>query len=157
MLYRTTNGGINWLYQIPDTTIHLGTYYYTAFVNSKLGWAYATFPSGIHTTTGGDPVFYTGIQQISNIKPEEFKLKQNYPNPFNPKTNIKYQISKSKYVKLIVYDILGREIIILVNQKQRAGIYETDFSGNNLSSGIYFYSLYTDKNLIDTKKMILIK
>ncbi|MCX6164773.1 MAG: T9SS type A sorting domain-containing protein, partial [Ignavibacteriae bacterium] len=81
----------------------------------------------------------------------------NYPNPFNPTTNIKYQITNSSFVSLKVFDILGKEIESLVNEKQEAGIYVMSFNGSDLSSGIYFYSLFVDGNKIDTKRMILIK
>ena len=155
-IYRTINGGDNWLFQIPDTAIHSARYMYVQFIDKFKGWAYWV-SGGVHTTNGGDPVWLTAIEQISSEVPKEFRLYQNYPNPFNPVTNIKYQITKSKYVNLIVYDITGKKLIDLVNRKQNAGTYEVDFSGNGLSSGVYFYSLIVDSKIIDTKKMILIK
>ena len=156
IIYRTVNGGENWLFQVPDTTIHSAQYRYIQFIDKLKGWAYWV-SGGVHTTNGGDPVWLTAIEQISSEVPKEFRLYQNYPNPFNPVTNIKYQITKSKYVNLIVYDITGKKLIDLVNRKQNAGTYEVDFSGNGLSSGVYFYSLIVDSKIIDTKKMILIK
>ena len=97
-----------------------------------------------------------------SVVPKSFKLYQNYPNPFNPSTNIKYQVMSNVKgqmvnVRLIVYDISGREIIILVNNRQSPGTYQVDFSGNNLSSGIYFYSLIVGGVLAGVKKMILLK
>jgi photosystem II stability/assembly factor-like uncharacterized protein len=159
IIFRTTNGGQNWLFQVPDTTIHLTAYTHTQFINKNIGWAY-TPTGGIHTITGGDPGWLTGIRQISNDVPKEFKLYQNFPNPFNPTTNIKYQITNNSNVKLIVFDITGRETAVLVNKKQSAGIYQVDFSGNNLSSGVYFYKIIIDngkEELTDTRKMLLIK
>jgi photosystem II stability/assembly factor-like uncharacterized protein len=156
ILYRTTNGGDNWLFQVPDTSIHIFQYDFVEFTNAQTGWAYSPI-TGIHTLTGGDPVWLTGIVRVSTESPREFKLYQNYPNPFNPFTNIKYQIKNNKFVKLVVYDITGREVITLVNQVQKAGTYQVDFSGNNFSTGVYFYSLFIDGKLIDTKKMLLIK
>jgi photosystem II stability/assembly factor-like uncharacterized protein len=97
-----------------------------------------------------------GIHQISSNVPNEFKLFQNYPNPFNPTTNIKYQISNSSFVSLKVYDILGKEIITLVNEKQIPGFYEVSFNANSLASGIYFYRLSAG-NFVQTKRMILLK
>jgi hypothetical protein len=107
----------------------------------------------------------TWIKNISNIIVDNFKLSQNYPNPFNPTTNIKFQISKNSLVTLKVFDILGKEIVTLVNEKLQSGEYEVQFPNDNLPrqaniqlpSGIYFYSLFTDEKLIDTKKMILLK
>jgi hypothetical protein len=101
-----------------------------------------------------DPV---GISSINTIVSQDFKLYQNYPNPFNPSTNIKYKITKNCYVCLIVYDILGREIITLVNTKKQLGIYDVNICSDNLPSGIYLYSLYIDNKLVNTKRMILLK
>jgi hypothetical protein len=160
MIYRTTNSGNNWQFQVPDTNISIGRYLYLSFIGGSTGWAYTSIPTGVHTTTGGDPVWYTGIQQVSSKTPVQFKLYQNYPNPFNPKTNIKYQIVKRSYVKLAVFDITGREIITLVDRIQTGGTYEVDFSGNGLSSGVYFYRIQINSGkevFTDTRKMILIK
>lgn len=99
----------------------------------------------------------TSIHSISENIPDIYRLYQNYPNPFNPLTSIKYQVSKSSDVKLIIYSILGKEISTLVNKKQSPGTYETKFNGSNLSSGIYFYSLIIDENIFDTKKLIILK
>lgn len=97
-----------------------------------------------------------GIKKISNEIPDRFLLYQNYPNPFNPKTNIKYQITKSSNVSIKIYDLLGREIVTLVNEKLQPGLYETQFDANQLPSGIYFYK-FDAGELKDTKRMILIK
>jgi hypothetical protein len=157
MIYRTTNGGANWLFQVPDTSFGILGFSFIQFINKSNGWVYSS-TGGIHTTNGGDTTFLVGIKQVSNEIPKEYILYQNYPNPFNPKTNIKYQISKSKsYVKLVVFDITGREIAELVNEEQTAGTYLLDWNASRYSSGIYFYSLYIDSKLIDTKKMILVK
>lgn len=88
--------------------------------------------------------------------PSKFVLSQNYPNPFNPVTKISFQIPEITEVKLIVYDITGRVITILVDNKLEAGYYEFEFNGSYLSSGIYFYELRAG-NFRETKKMLLIK
>ncbi|RPI16145.1 MAG: T9SS C-terminal target domain-containing protein [Ignavibacteriae bacterium] len=98
-----------------------------------------------------------GVKKISENIPAGFKLQQNYPNPFNPNTVINYQLSKYCNVNLIVYDVTGKAVITLVNEKQSAGTYEADFSGKGISSGVYFYSLMIDGYLIDTKKMLMVK
>ena len=157
IIYRTFNGGNNWYFQVPDTTIHIGSYSFVQFTDSKKGWAYSLSQGGIHTLTGGDTIWLTGIKPVSSKILNKYVLYQNYPNPFNPKTNIKYQITNTGYVKLKVYDILGRDIFTIVNRKQAAGTFQIDFSGISLYSGIYFYSLFVNDQLIDTKKMILIK
>jgi hypothetical protein len=86
----------------------------------------------------------------------EFTLMHNYPNPFNPTTTIEYQIKELTDVELKVFDILGREIIILVNEENPAGSYEVKFDAANLPSGIYFYRLQAGK-FLETKKMMLLK
>ena len=90
-----------------------------------------------------------------------FILKQNYPNPFNPSTTIRYEIPEQSFVTIKVYDVLGNEIVTLLNEEKSAGSYEVTFdshSGNvrNLTSGIYFYKLQAG-SFVETKKMILLK
>jgi hypothetical protein len=94
-------------------------------------------------------------RQTSEI-PLEFGLAQNYPNPFNPSTTINYTLLNSGKIKLSVFDMLGREVAVLVNQVQSAGTYEVTFKANELSSGIYFYRLQGAQGVI-TKKMMLLK
>jgi PKD repeat protein len=97
-----------------------------------------------------------GIKVISSFVPDEFKLYQNYPNPFNPTTKIKFAVPKSSFVKITVYNILGKEMKQFVNEQLQAGTYETEFEGDNFVSGIYFYKLETD-GFSEVKKMMLIK
>lgn len=97
-----------------------------------------------------------GITPISNIVPETFVLFNNYPNPFNPKTNITFDIPKSQFVKMRVYDMQGREVALLVSQNLTAGRYSVDFDGANLASGVYFYSLET-QDYYKVNKMVLVK
>jgi hypothetical protein len=87
---------------------------------------------------------------------ENFALSQNYPNPFNPVTTISYSLQKQSEVKISVYDLLGNEVTILVNGMKPAGTHKIQFDGSNLSSGIYFYKLQSENNVI-SKKMALIK
>jgi len=96
-----------------------------------------------------------GIKNYSQT-PLKFTLSQNYPNPFNPKTIINYQIAKSSDVKLVVYDILGREVITLVNSKQNAGMYHIEWDGSAYASGVYFYRI-TAGDFTEVMKMVLIK
>ncbi|MCI0716843.1 MAG: PKD domain-containing protein, partial [Chlorobi bacterium] len=102
-----------------------------------------------------------GIQVISTEVPAKFALYNNYPNPFNPVTKIKFDVpslsaAKGLLVKLIIYDILGRETAVLVNQNLKAGKYEADWDASDYPSGIYFYSISAgDYN--ETRKMVLVK
>ncbi|MBA4407407.1 hypothetical protein C0389_09040 [bacterium] len=106
----------------------------------------------------------TDIKENKSV-PTEFKLMQNYPNPFNPSTIISFSIPESQHVSLIVYDLLGKEVAVLVNEFRQPGSYNSQFStsptgrqvlNSQLSSGIYFYSLKTDR-FTQTKKMLLTK
>ena len=98
-----------------------------------------------------------GISSISSQIPERYTLHQNYPNPFNPSTKIRFEIPGSpEIVKLAVYDISGKEVARLVNEELPAGVYEYDFDGGNLSSGMYFYRLEAG-SFVETRKMVLVK
>jgi hypothetical protein len=92
----------------------------------------------------------------SNIIPQQFQLSQNYPNPFNPTSRIRYDLPKASFVKISVYDILGREIRVLVNEEKIPGVHEVNFDAKYLASGIYFYTIRT-KDFTQSKKMILMK
>ena len=103
----------------------------------------------------------TYVHPISNEVPSQFQLYQNYPNPFNPNTKIRFSIAAetnygTQNVKLIVYDLLGKEILKLADNKLSAGTYEVEFDGGNLPSGIYYYRLSAE-NHVEAKSMILIK
>jgi aminopeptidase N len=96
-----------------------------------------------------------GVSENNSVV-NEYSLSQNYPNPFNPVTVIKYQIPVSDNVRLNVYDLNGKEISTLVNEKQNSGFYEVQFDGSKYSSGVYYYKL-TSGNFIETRSMILVK
>ena len=93
--------------------------------------------------------------EVSSL-PTEYSLSQNYPNPFNPSTKIKYSIPQASHVIMKVFDVLGNEILILVNEEKNTGIYELTWNAEKLPSGIYFYQLKSG-SFVETKKMILIK
>ncbi|MBE0538749.1 MAG: 5'-nucleotidase C-terminal domain-containing protein [Ignavibacterium sp.] len=93
--------------------------------------------------------------EVINL-PNEYALEQNYPNPFNPSTTIKYSIPESGNVQLKVYDVLGNEVAILVNEAKVPGTYEVQFNASQIASGVYIYSLRA-QNFVQTKKMILMK
>ncbi|MGV8017037.1 MAG: T9SS type A sorting domain-containing protein [Ignavibacteria bacterium] len=99
----------------------------------------------------------TSSNTQNNLIPTSFELHQNYPNPFNPTTKIAFDLPKDAKVKLVIYDILGREIKTLIhNEFRTAGKYITEFNGSNLASGVYFYRLQTN-DYVSVKKMVLIK
>lgn len=90
------------------------------------------------------------------IKPEEFSLEQNYPNPFNPSTIIKFSLPYPAHVTLKIFDILGREIITLLNEEKPAGIHKATWKADNIKSGVYIYEIRTE-NYLERKKMILLR
>jgi photosystem II stability/assembly factor-like uncharacterized protein len=130
---------------------------------------HADLPTGngcVDITTGSLQTVRPNICIISNFItnesgqqtgiPKEYKLHQNYPNPFNPVTKINYDIPKNTFVTLKIYDILGRETAVLVNETKQAGSYTVEFNASGLTSGVYFYRLETT-GYSEIKKMILLK
>jgi len=154
-IFYTTNGGSNWIYSIIGSNVGL----IDMFLNNQGLGITVGYRGKIYRTTNLGGII--GINNNNEIIPNDFELFQNYPNPFNPSTKIKYQIktevrSQGSEVKLIIFDILGREIETMVNSKQKPGIYEVTFDGNNLSSGIYFYRIVVG-DFASVKRMVLIK
>jgi len=99
----------------------------------------------------------TSVQlNIDGDMPKEFVLDQNFPNPYNPETKIEYRISKIENVTLTVYDILGREVRALVNERKAPGSYSASFDANGLASGVYIYRL-TAGCFVQTRKMTLVR
>jgi len=156
-VFQTSNNGANWVHQnqglpsypscsallIANNYIYTGLYMYSVWRHplSEL----------------------IGIQNIGTEIPSKYSLSQNYPNPFNPITNVKFSIINSGQVKLIVYDVMGREVQTLVNEKLQPGTYEAAFDGSMQNSGVYFYKLIvrhggsSTDGFSETKKMLLIK
>jgi hypothetical protein len=96
------------------------------------------------------------VDYAKDNMPQDFSLSQNYPNPFNPTTKIQYQLPTGSNVKVVVYDVLGKEVSVLVNEYQNAGSYTTNFNASNLASGIYFCRMEAG-NFVKVNKMILLK
>jgi photosystem II stability/assembly factor-like uncharacterized protein len=159
IIHASTNGGINWGTQ----SISFLEPEIVKIVDTTVGWA-GLFNLA-KTTNGGGIITYSGIDSNKNNIPVSFELRQNYPNPFNPQTTIGFSLSKNANVSLIIYDILGKEIVKVYNDKfLAAGNYKTilDLSKINLSSGLYFYVMKVSDNqnkqiFSDTKKMLYIK
>ncbi|MCX6160444.1 MAG: T9SS type A sorting domain-containing protein [Ignavibacteriae bacterium] len=153
VIYYSTNLGVNWNsinqgfpaynYDPLINKLHISNNYIYATTNFKSVWRRLLSD-------------FTGIQKISLEIPSSYSLSQNYPNPFNPSTTIRYDLPRAGVVKLAVYDIMGREVEILVNARQAAGSYEATFDGTRFASGVYFYRL-TAEGYGETKRMTLIK
>ena len=105
----------------------------------------------LKTTDGG--LF---VNNNNNSIPDKFALHQNYPNPFNPSTTITFDLPNSGFVSLIVYDILGREVAILLKKELKAGSYTGEWNAGDYNSGIYFYRLKAG-DYVETRKMVLLK
>ena len=116
----------------------------------------------IEYTINNDPIDdempESDASSVDNFKNDNTNLSlKNYPNPFNPTTNLEYGISELGYVSLKVYDMMGREVVTLVNEKKNAGIHSVKFDGSQFSSGIYYYTLSLDGIRMETKSMVLMK
>lgn len=152
IIYKTTNSGLNWFQQLTplDTSSVIKD---INFVNSQYGWALNFHGPTVYTTNGGNPV---GILPISNDIPSDFSIKQNYPNPFNTYTKIQFNIPKSLFTKLKIFDITGRLLAILVNEELKPGTYEVEWDDSHRASGVYYYKIDAE-SYTETKKMVLLK
>jgi hypothetical protein len=148
----STNNGLNWIQKDEGFTGH--PIIKTLFIANNY-----IFASSGRIWRRPLSELITGFENNNLNLPDKYFLYQNYPNPFNPITKIDYDLPKDGNVKLIIYDIIGREIKSLVNEFKQAGNYTVEFNGNNLASGIYFYKIQVEggKRYTTVKKMILLK
>ncbi len=118
------------------------------------GWsASASYSARVGHATSPPPV---AVQEHVRVMPATFSLGQNFPNPFNPTTVVSYQLPVVSQVKLAVYDILGREVTLLVNERKAPGAYTVEFDGSRLASGVYMYRLDAGEQ-VECRKMVLMK
>ena len=122
-----------------------------SFTDENNGTAVGWGGTILKTTNGG----VTFIDNNETGLPDNFILLQNYPNPFNPTTKISYHLSEQGFVSLKVYNVLGSEIISLVNEEKQAGVYELNFDGSQLASGIYYCRLITNTHSSSIKMLLL--
>jgi len=149
-VYLSTNNGLSWKAintGLPNTSVT----------------SLAIMGTNLYAGTWGDSVWVRPINEIiTRIRdqklqiPALFKLEQNFPNPFNPITIIKYEIPKTSFVSIKVYNELGNELATLVNENKSAGNYSIEFNAGNLASGIYFYTMQAG-SFVETKKLVLLK
>lgn len=147
-IYNTVDGGDNWILQA--TTKHLEA---IQILDDYSGWAVGDSSSIYHTTNGGVSSFE---EEESPVVLSEYKLSANYPNPFNPSTKIRWISPSGSWQKIIIYDVLGNEVAVLVDDYKPAGTYEIEWIAVGFASGVYFYQLRAG-DFIETKKMILMK
>ncbi|MBI5729849.1 MAG: T9SS type A sorting domain-containing protein [Ignavibacteriales bacterium] len=122
-------------------------YLHLLFVDAMKGYRYYTKTL--------NPVI-TKVDEKKNDIPDKYGLYQNFPNPFNPTTTINYQLPNDGFVTIKVYDMLSKEVAVLVNENKSAGYYKIDFNASKLTSGVYIYTI-TANNFIQSKKMLLMK
>ncbi|MBS1514603.1 MAG: YHYH protein [Bacteroidetes bacterium] len=134
----------------PEYPYLIGPTYYGVVTAGNAG------PGGGHVTISETVTQYFPTSVTGNETPVNFTLYQNYPNPFNPETTIKFDLSKAENVSLKVFDLQGKEVAALVNEKMNTGSYSVKFNGTNLSSGVYYYTLKTSESSV-TNKMLLVK
>ena len=155
-IFVSTNTGMNWTqrnegWNPPSISVSFCILNNYIFAGSNVNSVYRR-PLGELVTV---------ISSVSNQIPLEYSMKQNYPNPFNPTTKIKFEIPNPKSetnskTEIRIYDVLGKEVAVLVNENLKPGIYDVEWDGTNYSSGMYFYKLESG-NYIETKKMLMIK
>jgi hypothetical protein len=173
-LAKSTNGGLTFINEKissepmasgePNTDVRFGDYISIDYKGNRIVPVWTDMRAGAYNQEiySANINLSIGIKQISTVTPDKSDLFQNYPNPFNPSTTIKFTMKESGFASIKVYDILGKEITTLINSKLNAGTYETQFPNNSttndlITSGIYFYRLTVNDNLISTKTMVLVK
>ncbi len=147
-IYKTTDAGVSWTIMDSVTSHYLNG---IAFYDVNRGYAVGTNGTILHTSNGG----ITGVEE-ANSKPQGFQLFQNYPNPFNPATTIRFQTANYGFVSLKVFDVLGREVAVLVNKDLPPGDHQVEWRGEGFASGVYFYRLVAGSPTV-TRKAILLR
>jgi hypothetical protein len=148
---RSTNGGASWTSQWSGITSDL---YAVSFTDGNTGTAVGAQGRILRTNTGG--VLVSVGSRINPDVPQRIYLSQNFPNPFNPRTTIVYRVESRESVELRVFDILGREVVTLVNEVQDAGLKSVQWDATGVASGVYFYRLRAG-NFVDTKKLVVLR
>jgi hypothetical protein len=153
-IVRTSNGGSDWMVQLSGGDQWINR---IQFINSDIGWATGTGGIIYKTINGG--INTTGLEKLREGSSSTFSLHQNYPNPFNPATNIEFQIPKSEFVVLKIYNILGEEVATLVSDRLSAGSYSYDWDASQstvMAGGVYLYRLQSGE-YVKTRKMLLMR
>lgn len=154
IIKKSTDNGLTWNTN-STTGINGITHFSVKNINNVVyGYAISNIGSVIKFTDS--LTVLTGLKQIGSEFVSGYKLHQNYPNPFNPATKIQFRIPSSNFVRLVVFDMLGREVATLLSDYLQAGTYEIPFDGSKLNSGVYYYRMVTD-GFSETKAMILMK
>ena len=150
---KTTNYGLNWVSKDFNPKLLAYGLSLVDTNNFFIGAGDYNAPAQILKSTNGGNVF---VNQIGNVVPSVYSLGQNYPNPFNPRTVVSFQLPVVSDVVLKVYDVMGRKVATLVNERLQPGTYETSFDGSGLNSGVYFYQMRVG-SFCETRRMLLVK
>ena len=149
-VFLSTNNGTSW------TAVNTG------LTNTAVS-ALAVSGTNLFAGTGSGGVWrrplsemITSVEPVTRELSHQFSLLQNYPNPFNPSTTIEFELPKSSSVRLSVFDVLGREVAVLVNGRWEAGVHEVKFDGGWLSSGVYIYRIQAE-DFVQTRKLTVLK
>ena len=155
--FKASNGDSIWT--IIDSSPGVFSSNFLGTVSDGASWVMAKTTSLMSGVIGGTLLKFTAqplsVREVDGL-PETFRLHQNYPNPFNPSTTIRFELLARTPVRLTVYDLLGREVAVLVNETLESGGYETTWDASGMPSGTYFYRL-TSGTFVQTKKMVLLK
>ncbi len=147
--FYTIDGGLNWVRKSFDVQ---SNNLFIDFIDEQIGWI--LFEDGTLMKTINSGITFVKEDKFPTVT--QYSLSQNYPNPFNPSTKISWQSPVSSWQTLKVFDVLGKEVAVLVNEEKSSGSYEINFDASKLSSGVYYYQLSAGV-FIQTKKMILLK
>ncbi len=150
-VFLSTNNGTSWINKNQGFVVFIPAIYALLIANNYI--FAGTFGQGFWRRSLAEII---GIQNISTEIPSSYSLKQNYPNPFNPVTKIEFAVPRTSDVSVSVFDVTGKEVAVLVNERLSAGTYVTDWDASTFSSGVYFYKLTTN-HYLETRRMILIK
>ena len=151
----TTDGGASW-FEDPDVTTFLNGQNIRKIIPADNHIGYVIGEGSYFLTVADDSTLLTPVEEEFETLPDEYTLSQNYPNPFNPLTTIRYSVPQIELVTLKVFDVLGSEVAILVNEEKPVGNYEVEFDANSLPSGVYLYQLKAG-SYVETRKMILLR
>ncbi|GAG77067.1 unnamed protein product, partial [marine sediment metagenome] len=157
----STNSGTSWIEIVSNIPARNDSYIWTVpnnpTTNAKVR---VSDVNNSEINDESDSLFtidiFPSVEDDFNGIPDSYKLLQNFPNPFNPITKIYYGVPQSSYVELVVYDLLGNEIVKLISEEKEAGYHSVNFDASSYNSGIYFYR-FKAGGFVSTKKMLLLK
>jgi hypothetical protein len=149
-VFLSTNNGASW------TAVNTGLTYPRVQSLAVLGTNLfaGTYGGGVWRRPLSEMI--TSVEPATSQMPLQFSLCQNYPNPFNPSTTITFELPQASQVTLSVFDLLGREVSMLVNERRDAGVHAVNFDGSNLASGVYLYRLQAG-SYVETRKLVLVR